>query len=116
MTSQDAYFRQLAKLRQVLDETEVLPDYLLLESQEVTEDTREVARQVRDAVLRGDIKAVREASIGLAAAGFDRSAEQDVENVPELDAARSELLERRGRRECDEDSQGELDGSSDPEG
>ena len=116
MTSQDAYFRQLAKLRKVLDETAVLPGYLLPESQDITNETRELARRAREAVLRGDLACLRESSAGLAAAGFDRNADVDIESLPELEIAREKLNERRRRRGNDERPQGELDCSSDPEG
>ena len=102
MTSDDAYFRRLARLRQALEHWDVLPNYLMPEAQEVTDDIRARAQEVRDAVLRGDIDALRECSAGLAAAGFDRDAEKSEQEVPELDAAREEL---RGGGDADEDDE-----------
>lgn len=109
MTSENAYFRQLARLRQALEQGNELPDYLMPEAQKVTDDIRARALEARDAVLRGDVEALRERSAGLAAAGFDRDAEKSEEDVPELNAAREEL---RGEGSTDEDDEQAENGRS----
>lgn len=112
MTSDDIYFRQLARLRQALEQGDELPDYLRPEAQEVTQDTRERARHAREALLRGDIDALREQAHGFAAAGFDRDVEKLEEEIPELDAAREEVLREAGGPSDDEE-QGEPDRAGD---
>lgn len=103
MTSDDIYFRQLARLRQALEQGDELPDYLRPEAQEVTQDTRDRARQAREAVLRGNIDALREQAHGFATAGFDRDAEKLEEEIPELDAAREEVQREAEGADDDEE-------------
>ncbi len=113
MTSEDAYFRHLGRLRRALGQGERLPDYLTAESQHVTDEIRERARLVRDAVLAGDIDALRRESMELAGAGFSRDGDEEDADVPELKAARDEVLrKRKGDDVCDE--RGEDRGSDSP--
>lgn len=112
MTPDDIYFRQLAQLRQALEQGDELPDYLRPEAQEVTQDTRDRVRHAREAILRGDIGALREQAQGFAAAGFDRDAEKLEEEIPELDVAREEVL-REAEGTDDDEEQGEPDRAGD---
>jgi len=109
MSSEEAYFRDLDILRSLFDRMLVgdaeLPPYLRPENQQVTEDIRSYASTVREAFLRGDLERISSMSLGLAAAGFDRSSPEEASSdIPELDEAR-ERVKRRLAKD-DEDDQG----------
>ena len=98
MTSEREYFKDLAKLRLLLDKSQCedadLPTDLMAEHQVVTDEIRARAGVVREAFLRGDRAAFAEADCGLSFAGFNRSSDEPAVDVPELDDARDRVKKR----------------------
>lgn len=115
MTFDQDYRLEVARLRAALNQAEELPAFMQPDAQVVTETIAERARSVRDAILRGDLSALRDlSSEQLAAAGFNRSEADPSQDIPELDAAREEIKQERRRRAIDDDEFGGQDRQDDP--
>lgn len=110
--SGDNYFSNLARFLRHVDEDLAsgakLPAFLRPEQQEVTDAIRTRSQTLRDAVLRLDRESVTQSVEEAAAAGFYRASDEaDLDQIPELDEARQELLKRlrerkENRRETDD--------------